>query len=80
VDFEFSRIRTVSQALAAAHIPTEMAEIARISSSSVSLGVEDARRVLSLVGALEEHEDVQSVTANYDIPDELMEAVSAGSD
>ena len=68
----------VAKALQEARIPTDVSEITRISANSVELGVDDARRVLSLVGALEEHEDVQSVTANYSIPDELMEAVAAG--
>jgi YebC/PmpR family DNA-binding regulatory protein len=68
----------VSLALASAHIPTDAAEITRLSSSSVELGLDDARRVLSLVNALEEHEDVQSVTANYSIPDELIDAASGG--
>lgn len=68
----------VSKALQDAKIPTDVSEIARISANSVELGVEDARRVLSLVSALEEHEDVQTVTANYNIPDELLEEVTAG--
>lgn len=70
----------VSSALSAARIPTEFSEVTRISSSTVELGLEDARRVVSLINALEEHEDIQSVTANYSIPDELMEAVTAGLD
>lgn len=69
---------TVTKALEDARIPTDVAEITRLSANSVELGIDDARRVLSLVSALEEHEDVQSVTANYSIPDELMEAVTAG--
>lgn len=69
---------TVSKALQEAKIPTDVSEIARISANSVELGVDDARRVLSLVSALEEHEDVQTVTANYSIPDELLEEVTAG--
>jgi transcriptional/translational regulatory protein YebC/TACO1 len=32
--------------------------------------------VLALVDALEEHEDVQQVYANFDIPDEVMEKLS----
>lgn len=73
-----SNYDAVAKALEEARIPTDVSEITRISANSVELGVDDARRVLTLVSALEEHEDVQSVTANYSIPDELMEAVSAG--
>ncbi|MCF6290543.1 MAG: YebC/PmpR family DNA-binding transcriptional regulator [Desulfobacterales bacterium] len=35
-----------------------------------------ARRILRLLEKLEDHDDVQGVSANFDIPDELMEAVS----
>jgi len=34
--------------------------------------------VLRLIEALEELDDVQAVYANYDIPDEVMEAISVG--
>jgi YebC/PmpR family DNA-binding regulatory protein len=68
----------VALALKDARIPTDAAEVTRVSSSKVELGLDDARRVVSLVSALEDHEDVQSVTANYSIPDEMLEAVLAG--
>lgn len=67
----------VMKSLQEAQIPTEFAEITRVSANSVEVAGDDARRVLSLVNALEEHEDVQSVTANYNIPDELMAEISA---
>ena len=69
----------VSEALEAAKIPTEVAEISRIPQTTVPLNAEAGRRVLKLVEALEEHDDVQSVTSNYNIPDEVMEAVLSGS-
>ncbi len=34
-----------------------------------------AKRVLKLIELLEEHDDVQSVWANFDIPDEILERV-----
>lgn len=74
------RFEQVAAALSAARIPTDLAEVTRISSSTVELGLDDARRVIGLINTLEEHEDIQSVTANYSIPDELMEAVTAGLD
>jgi len=67
----------VMKALQDSRIPTEFAEITRISANSVDLGPDDARKVLTLINALEEHEDVQSVTANYSISDELMAEISA---
>ncbi|HUG91341.1 MAG TPA: YebC/PmpR family DNA-binding transcriptional regulator [Planctomycetaceae bacterium] len=69
----------VADALEAARIPTDVAEISRIPQATVALGADAGRRVLKLVEALEEHDDVQSVTSNYNIPDEVMEAVLAGA-
>jgi YebC/PmpR family DNA-binding regulatory protein len=69
----------VSDALETAKIPTDVAEISRIPQTTVPLGAEAGRRVLKLVEVLEEHDDVQSVTSNYNIPDEVMESVLAGS-
>jgi transcriptional/translational regulatory protein YebC/TACO1 len=37
----------------------------------------EAPGVLRLVEALEELDDVQAVYANYDIPDEVIEAITA---
>lgn len=73
-----TKFEQVAAALKEARIPTDAADVTRVSSSKVELGLEDARRVVSLVSDLEDHEDVQSVTANYSIPDEMLEAVLAG--
>ncbi|QDT25971.1 putative transcriptional regulatory protein [Gimesia panareensis] len=58
-------------------IPTNLAEISRIPETTVDLDVEDGKKVLKLMEALEDHEDVQSVTANFNIPDEIMAEVMA---
>jgi transcriptional/translational regulatory protein YebC/TACO1 len=34
-----------------------------------------AKRILKLIEALEDHDDVQNVWANFDIPDEILESV-----
>jgi transcriptional/translational regulatory protein YebC/TACO1 len=39
----------------------------------VKLNGEDARKVLNLVEALEDLDDVQRVSANFDIPDEILQ-------
>ena len=36
-----------------------------------------AKRVLRVIDALEEHDDVQDVYANFDIPDDVLDAVEA---
>lgn len=53
-------------------IKIESAEITLIPKSTVSVTGEDAKKVLDLVSALEEHDDVQTVNANFDIPDDLL--------
>ncbi|MBX3443244.1 MAG: YebC/PmpR family DNA-binding transcriptional regulator [Planctomyces sp.] len=69
----------VSQALEAAGLPANVAEIARIPANTVELSIEDGRRILELVEALQENEDVQSVTANYSLPDALIAELTSGA-
>jgi len=67
----------VNAALEAAGFATEMAEITRVASNTVTLDVSGGRKVLKLIDALEELEDIQSVTANFDIPDDVMAEVES---
>lgn len=53
-----------------------LAEISMIPQNTVKLDGRDAERVLNLLEALEENDDVSQVYANFDIPDEVMEALS----
>ena len=53
-----------------------LAEISMIPQNTVKLEGRDAERVLSLMEALEENDDISHVYANFDIPDEVMEALS----
>lgn len=54
-------------------LATPMAEIVRHPSNTVEVATLDAaRKVLDFISDLEDHEDVQRVSANFDIPDELM--------
>jgi YebC/PmpR family DNA-binding regulatory protein len=64
-------------ALEAAGIPFDSADLTMLPTTSVPLTEEgDARRVLRLIDALEEHDDVQNVYANFDIPDSILAAES----
>lgn len=62
----------VKKAIEDAGIKTEDAEITLLPKSTVKLAGDDAKKVLDLVDAIEEHEDIQHVYANFDIPDELI--------
>ncbi|MFO1040908.1 MAG: YebC/PmpR family DNA-binding transcriptional regulator [Planctomycetaceae bacterium] len=67
----------VTAALEEAGIPTESAELARISGTTVELDLESARSVLKLMEALEDHDDIQNVYANFNIPDNVMAELAA---
>jgi YebC/PmpR family DNA-binding regulatory protein len=68
----------VRDALTEAGIALASADLTMIASTAVPLTAEaDARKVLRVLDALEDNDDVQSVYANFDIPDEIFQAVSA---
>jgi YebC/PmpR family DNA-binding regulatory protein len=67
--------QAVSEALEKAGIKAESADVARVPQNTVDLGIDDGRRVLDLLEALEEQDDVQNVIANFNIPDELLAEV-----
>jgi len=48
-----------------------------VPSSTIKVTGSDAKQLLSLIDALEGHDDVQQVYANFDIPDEIMEKIAA---
>jgi len=65
----------VRTALQSAEIDYESAEASFLPSVSVALDAEGARKVFRLVEALEDCDDVQNVYANFDVSDDVMEAV-----
>jgi YebC/PmpR family DNA-binding regulatory protein len=67
----------VRQALQAAGIDYESADMSFLPSVQVPLEEDGARKVLRLVDALEDLDDVQNVYANFDVSDEVLEAVGA---
>ena len=67
-------LENIKKALETNKIKTKSAEITMIPSTTIKLEGETAKQVLGLVEALEEHDDVQNVYANFDIPDEFLES------
>ena len=57
-------------------IPLTNAQLTMIPKSSVALAGHEAEQVLKLTEELEDHDDVQGVSANFDIPTELLEKAS----
>ncbi|HEX2065109.1 MAG TPA: YebC/PmpR family DNA-binding transcriptional regulator [Acidimicrobiales bacterium] len=72
------QLNELKSALEGAGIPFDSADVTMVPSNTVPLESEpDARRVLKLVDLLEEHDDVQAVYANFDIPDRIIHLVEA---
>jgi YebC/PmpR family DNA-binding regulatory protein len=70
-------LEKVKQVLEQKGIKLQDAEVTMIPSSTVKVTGGDAKQVLALVEALEEHDDVQNVYANFDIPDEILEQAAS---
>ncbi len=62
----------VSEGLKAAGIEVQEAEMVHVPGNTIQLNENDAGKVLRLLDALEDNEDVQRVSANFDISDEVM--------
>lgn len=63
----------VSKVLEEANIETELREIMRIPQETVDLDADTGRKVLKLMERLDEHDDVQSVSANFNIPEGVLD-------
>jgi YebC/PmpR family DNA-binding regulatory protein len=67
----------VREALEASGVEIGSAELAMEPKSTVEVKGNDARQLLALVEALEDHDDVNEVHANFDIPAEVLERLAA---
>jgi YebC/PmpR family DNA-binding regulatory protein len=65
----------VREAVEAGNIAIESAGITMIPDTQITCTGKDAQKVFNLVDSLEDHDDVQKVHANFDIPDEEMAAL-----
>jgi YebC/PmpR family DNA-binding regulatory protein len=54
-----------------------VAQVTMVPKNTVSVEGKQAQQVLDLIEALEEHDDVQEVYANFDIADELLESLKS---
>jgi YebC/PmpR family DNA-binding regulatory protein len=73
-----TELHAVRTAIEAAGIAVKESDLTMVPTTSVELGDESAAKsVLRLVDALEEHDDVEAVYANFDIPESVLEAVTA---
>jgi len=74
-----SDLHAVRTGLDGAGITVESADLTMVPQATIALDTaESAKRVLRLIDALDDHDDVQAVHANFDIPDNILETVEAG--
>lgn len=67
----------LKKALEQKEITTEFAEISMVPQSTVAISDEHtAKRIISLMEAFDDHDDVQNAYANFNIPDEIVSRVS----
>jgi YebC/PmpR family DNA-binding regulatory protein len=72
---EPNQLVPVRSALQESGIDYESAEVSFVPSVTVPLDEEGARKIFKLIDAIEDSDDVQNVYANFDVSDEVMEAV-----
>ncbi len=66
------QVKAVGDALAEAGAAVESADLTEVPKTTIAVEGGDAKRVLNLVDALEELDDVQDVYANFDISDDVL--------
>jgi YebC/PmpR family DNA-binding regulatory protein len=72
-------LRAVRAALDAADVQVDSADVAWVPKSRVPVDEETAAKLLRLIDALEEHDDVDGVNANFDVDAEVLERLSASA-
>jgi YebC/PmpR family DNA-binding regulatory protein len=76
VTTDASDLAVVRDSLEGAGFEISSAELTLVPKNTVALQEDGARRLLKLIDALEENDDVQDVYANFDIPDAVLESVA----
>jgi len=73
---EPKNFEAVKAALETKGIKSVSSELTKIPNSTLKVTGNDAKGLLSLIEILEDHDDVQKVYANFDIPDEVLEELA----
>jgi YebC/PmpR family DNA-binding regulatory protein len=74
---EPSDLAAVREALESAGVEVQSSDLAMEPKSTVTVKGSDAEWLLKLVDTLEEHDDVNEVHANFDVPEEIIEKLAA---
>jgi YebC/PmpR family DNA-binding regulatory protein len=73
---EAGALQDVKSAIEAAGIEIQSADVSMVAANLVTLDLNGARKVMKLIDALEDHDDVDAVYSNSDVPDEVVAALS----
>ncbi|GMU37421.1 MAG: YebC/PmpR family DNA-binding transcriptional regulator [Phycisphaerae bacterium] len=68
---------SVKSAIETAGIPVASSDLSMTAATPVRLDLETARKAVKLLEDLEEHDDIQSVASNLDIPEEMMREIAS---
>jgi YebC/PmpR family DNA-binding regulatory protein len=72
------QLAAVREAIEAAGIDVQSAELSMVPKTTVEVAAEpSAKKLVRLIEALEENDDIQGVYANFDIPEQVLEAVTS---
>lgn len=63
---------TVQEALEQNHVETSMAQISMVPDTLIAVEDQNAEKLIRLLDALEEHDDVQEVYGNFDLPEDMI--------
>jgi YebC/PmpR family DNA-binding regulatory protein len=72
-----TELAVVREALEAAGIEITSSEVTMEPKTTVEVGEDEARKLVRLIEALDDHDDVDEVHANFDIPADVLERVAA---
>jgi YebC/PmpR family DNA-binding regulatory protein len=68
----------VKQKIEEAEIEIQSADLSMVADNVISLDLDGARKVMRLLDALEDHDDVDAVYSNSDVPDEVVAELAKG--
>ena len=69
---------SVKEAITKSGVKINLFEITQLPSTTIKIAEENiARKILDIVETLEEHDDVQNVYSNFDIPDEILKKIAS---
>jgi YebC/PmpR family DNA-binding regulatory protein len=77
ISTEPGALEAVRRAIEAAGVKVESAELTMHPRTTAEVDTNDVRKNLRMIETLEDHDDVQRVTANFEIPDEILAEATA---